>query len=97
MDGIDFTEKKMSNEEEKEVVVNEMSLEDISTKLIAMGVNTCLGSYESGSKELASKFFEMPLSSTANTWPFLSERARLVMIDSNFSVFSEWLNEVSSK
>ena len=85
----------MSDNENEEVRVEELSLEEVQTKLIALGLNSCLGSYDQGSKELARVFFAMPISKTSCTWPFLNQNARLNMIDSNIKIFEEWLDGLS--
>lgn len=85
----------MSDNEKEEVRTEELSLEEVQTKLIALGINSCLSSYDQDCKDLARVFFEMPISKTSCTWPFLSERGRLNMIDSNIKIFEEWLDGLS--
>ena len=85
----------MSIVNEEEEVAEKLSIEEVTVKLIAIGVNNCQGSYDQVTKELASSFFNLPLKNTAATWDHLNERSRLQLIDSHYALFKEWIDESS--
>ena len=77
----------IDNQEEESI----LSPEDIRSSLIAIGVNNAISSYNSEDKELAQRFFNLPLRYIGPTWPNLSDQSKIRVVDVHSESFNNWI------
>lgn len=76
---------------EVEEVEIAMSIDELRNRLIAIGVNNTVGSYNGEEKKMAYDFLSSSLSNSCDLWMFLNQNAKIALIDSHAESFSRWI------
>tara|TARA_Y100000034_G_C6795051_1_gene356280 strand:- start:264 stop:551 length:288 start_codon:yes stop_codon:yes gene_type:complete len=80
-----------SSDQKPEDEAPELSVVDIKNRLVAIGVNSTQGSYESEQKELHETFCSLPLPDIAPCWMFLKTDIKARIIDHHEDEFNKFV------
>ena len=70
-----------------------MSKEEVLYGLVALGVNSCIRSYDNDMKKLKEEFLSLPLSEIAKSWSMLDPNVKIQVVDKHNDSFLTWCKE----
>lgn len=73
--------------------VTEVALDerDIKNRIMSLGVNSVISSYNSTDKKVATDFLSLPLDTISDTWPYLCDTAKVTLINLHEDSFLRWV------